>query len=607
MNVYLVRLLFLGFSLFLGYELTAQLETTSDQDYAYFLEGVYKLDSFKNDEAFIILDSLYVKLQQEDKLDKNFGLRVMFRRAEALLKDEQNEAALIELYKVSNLSQSKKVWDVYAHAGLMLARLFENIERDSLCFDNLMKVKSTISKNPGLDSLYPLYAIRISSYNRIFADQDSALFYANEAKRTAPLYNQFGEIAVAHMLLGMIDKEAPLEDKVEHFKSAAKAFRMVQDYTGYAYMMGNISRLYYKNDNPDVALVYNDSSIWAANKSIKNGHEARSTLWSHQQDRAKIFQALSKSDSAWLYLNEGYQTQIDYIHQTNNEKVIAAESKYQDEQKNLKIDAQNKQLIIEKAKNNTILIISSIVLFFTGLLSLAYINLFRANRKTKQQSALIKTKNKALSSSLEQQVILQGEVHHRVKNNLQVIISLLDKQNSKVSDPIASESLNSMSKRIYSMAAIHEIIYQQEDMSKVDFNSYVHNLCEAFSNFSLKSNKPDFHISVGNFKLNLETSMPIGIMLTELLTNSLKYARKENERLSIEIVMQLVENKFLLTYKDNGPGFPSTFLADGTGGLGSYLLKSMSRQLNAKYQFKNQKGAEFQLFFNEKNEKIKII
>jgi len=196
---------------------------------------------------------------------------------------------------------------------------------------------------------------------------------------------------------------------------------------------------------------------------------------------------------------------------------------------------------------------------------------------------------------------LQGEVHHRVKNNLQVIISLLELQKDELKNQEAKDNIDSMSKRIYSMAAIHNLLYQKEDMEFIKLHNYVENLCYHFSNFSLEADKPEFNLRIDDINLNLETSMPIGIIITELLTNSLKYARIPDQKLKIDIEIKQLDDGIYIYYHDNGPGFEEREKAEKSGGLGFYILESMTRQLQGKLTRKNKNGANYEIHLVEKN------
>jgi len=194
-------------------------------------------------------------------------------------------------------------------------------------------------------------------------------------------------------------------------------------------------------------------------------------------------------------------------------------------------------------------------------------------------------------------------VHHRVKNNLQVIISLLELQREDIVDEEARKSLETMSNRIYSMAAIHEMLHQNRGTEMINLLDYTKSLCHHFRSFTEENKSPIFQLEIADNFFNLETLMPLGIILNELLTNSLKYANDLESKLKIKIKLETVQDGFMMKYRDNGPGFPNGTLMERDGGLGTYLLRSMSRQLDGHLICNNDEGAVCSIFFKEKNSK----
>lgn len=564
-----------------------------------FKEANNFLLSFKNDSALILLNNIAEALASTDQLNTRFGVEVQLRQAEALEKDHKDEVAIQKLLTVAELSSESGQWNVFTNANLSLARLHEKIGRPRQCLNNLRIAESTI-KTYQVDSIYPRFAIRISSYHRIFSDRDSSIYYAREVLRTAPKYGLTEENAVGHLLLGMLLGRDSFKVAAGHFTEAGRVWKEVEDFTGYGFTQNNLSRLYYKNKNFKEALRYNDSTLVAAALSVGVGHDDYSLYATAYKHRAAIHEILDQPDSALHYIRKGYELELQEINKKSIEKVIEVEASYEDEKKQQTIEEQKQLIKFERERRYTLIGIISMILLFMAGLAYYYFKLRRVNSQTEAQAKTIRQKNQELSKSLSQQRVLQSEVHHRVKNNLQVIISLLDLQMEDIDHPKVKRSIEAMSGRIYSMAAIHEILYQQEDMAQVSLYDYVENLCLHFSNFSLEEEKPDFNLNIGNYFLNLETSMPLGIILTELLTNSLKYARVEDKTLKIDINVQKEADVFSLRFKDNGPGFADNQLKEREKGLGTYLLNSMTRQLNGQISSKNDNGASFEITFKEK-------
>ncbi len=558
------------------------------------------LDAFKNDSADIVLQQLLTTLEDNDAENSSLGLEVQVRRAEVLEKDHRDEAAIQQLLSVTDASRVQGQWSVFANAQLSLARLHEKMGRSDSCKADLQRAQHAIRRHE-IDSLYPRLAIRLASYYRIFGQRDSALYFSQEVLRTAPQFGQDSHKGTGHMLMGLLQTEEAPREALGHFVAAAKIFLEKENFSGRAFILNNLSRLYFKQNQLEQALAYNDSFLVAAKLAVQNGSKEYHLLSSYSQDRAQIYRKMGEYDSAYHYLEAAYQFELDDVLASNQEKVVAIEARYKDEKKTQKIEEQEQQLSYERSRRNRTLWGATLILIFSSIITYFYLQLRRANQKTTAQATIIKRTNAELSESLRQQVMLQSEIHHRVKNNLQVIISLLELQSGDIEDPKALHSLQAMSNRIYSMAAIHELLYQYEGTELVKIGDYVQTLCDYFRTFIAPQESPVFKLTIDKYHFNLPTLMPLGIILNELLTNSLKYASLPDQALKIQISLQKEGDYFCLYYRDNGPGFPKDTLKKRAGGLGMYLLKSMSRQLRGYLESSNQNGAVYRIFFKEKN------
>lgn len=558
------------------------------------------LTAFKNDSANLVLCNLLQQLNASQELDTPFGLRVRLREAEALEKMDRNEAAIEKLLTLIDISKTKQQWYVLAQAHIILARLYEKLGMNIQCLIHLRQANSSI-KSHAVDAAYSRYAVRLSSYHRVFNNhRDSAIFYAKEAIRTAPQFNLQQQEADGHLLMGMLLARSSYKESAKHYRTAGKIFKSLQDYNGYGAIMINLSRLHQENNQLELALVYNDSAQIAAHIMITRDEDYAGLFWVNQR-RGEIYKKQRQYDSAFHYLEQGYAKELNYTYQRSQAEAIEAKARYDDEKKAQKIREQEQLIAYEKSRQAWLIWLIVTIIGFTSVLAYYYFSLRKANKKTKEQAIALNKANQELAISLEQQIMLQGEVHHRVKNNLQVLIGLLELQSEEIKDPQALKNLEAMSNRIYSMAAIHEILYQKQGTEAIDLLEYTQNLCHHFSNFLDQQNKPIFQLNIEARPFNLETLMPLGIILNELITNSIKYAANLGQQLQIGISLIPQADGYCISYRDNGPGFPQGSLEEREGGLGTYLLKSMSRQLNGYLKSRNENGAVFEVFFKEKN------
>jgi PAS domain S-box-containing protein len=204
-----------------------------------------------------------------------------------------------------------------------------------------------------------------------------------------------------------------------------------------------------------------------------------------------------------------------------------------------------------------------------------------------------------LEASLKEKVVLLKEVHHRVKNNLQVIYSLLSLQSGYVKDPQSLDMFKECRDRVKSMALIHEILYKSKDLAKVDFGDYVRTLIGNLTrSYQVQTGQVDIQVDVAQMRLDLDVAIPCGLMINELVSNALKYAFPNGRKGVIEIVLQQPEEGiYNLRIRDNGIGFPETVDFRKTDTLGLQLVNTLSEQLDGKIDLIRDGGTQFVITF----------
>ncbi|WP_254568241.1 histidine kinase dimerization/phosphoacceptor domain -containing protein [Oscillatoria sp. HE19RPO] len=204
-----------------------------------------------------------------------------------------------------------------------------------------------------------------------------------------------------------------------------------------------------------------------------------------------------------------------------------------------------------------------------------------------------------IKASLEEKELLLKEVHHRVKNNLQVISSIFSLQSSYIEEPRILSILRDSQNRIASMALIHEKLYHSDTLAKIDFNDYIESLTSnLFSCYSINAQKVLLKLDIENVSLNLDTAIPCGLLLNELVSNSLKHAFPDNGSGTIFIEFTAQTNQQLnLMVRDTGRGLPEGLDFKKTNSLGLRLVRALTRQLRGTLEIKNSHGACFQITF----------
>ena len=212
-----------------------------------------------------------------------------------------------------------------------------------------------------------------------------------------------------------------------------------------------------------------------------------------------------------------------------------------------------------------------------------------------------------LKTSIKEKDILLQEIHHRVKNNMQIISSLLNLQIKYVKDDEAIDVLKESQNRVKSMAMIHEKLYQSNDFTRINLTEYIESLVNGlFYSYSIDKEEISSIINVDNLRLNIETAVPCGLIINELVSNSLKHGFPNGENGEVYISLKFIDDKYELIIGDNGIGFPSNIDFKKTDSLGLQLVNNLVGQIDGEIELDNRSGTEFKIVFNELKYKSRI-
>ena len=206
-----------------------------------------------------------------------------------------------------------------------------------------------------------------------------------------------------------------------------------------------------------------------------------------------------------------------------------------------------------------------------------------------------------IKNSLAEKGLLLKEIHHRVKNNLQIIISLFNLQSSYVKDSHAFKALKEGQDRIKSMALIHERFYESEGMTRIDFDDYIKRLTEnLFLSFHIDFEKIKLVINADKIALDIDSAVPCGLIVNELISNSLKHAFINNGHGQITIDFHLTDSKkYRLEISDDGIGLPEYFNIHTTESLGMQLVTALADQLDGTIEADLRSGTKFIIEFGK--------
>ena len=214
-----------------------------------------------------------------------------------------------------------------------------------------------------------------------------------------------------------------------------------------------------------------------------------------------------------------------------------------------------------------------------------------------------------LQASLREKEILLKEIHHRVKNNLMIVASLFTLQSLQVTDQRLLTILKDSQNRVKSMAMIHEILYDATDLSQIPVKDYIERLVNTIvSAYSRRRQSIAIHCDIEPIGLNIDTAVPCGLILNELITNSLKYAFPDDKSGEVGVSLHTLEpHHYVLSVWDNGIGFPEALDFRRTDSLGMQLVCDLTRQLKGTVELDCSQGTRFQIRFRERKVKNRLL
>jgi two-component system sensor kinase len=218
-----------------------------------------------------------------------------------------------------------------------------------------------------------------------------------------------------------------------------------------------------------------------------------------------------------------------------------------------------------------------------------------------------KVDEKKILNSLKEKELLLREIHHRVKNNLQIISTLLTLQSSQNNNINVEDLYRESQNRIQSISLIHENLYHSKDLANINFEIYTKGLItDLFDSYGVDSRKVKLNLDIDDITMGIETAIPCGLIINELVSNSLKHGFSDSDTGEVNVKLhRLQDGKFSLVISDTGKPFPENISLVNNETLGLELIKNLVNQLDAQLKFDREKK-EFNIIFKELEYKERI-
>lgn len=299
----------------------------------------------------------------------------------------------------------------------------------------------------------------------------------------------------------------------------------------------------------------------------------------------KYYEAKKDYTNAFRYMKLATEMQ-DSLNRRNDKRKL-----WQTEMR-VKVDSYQKQIKLVEDENTWQTRLTYLVILMLLIILVASFVVYRVIKK---DNKIINEQKTLLEKSLEEKENLLKEIHHRVKNNLQIISGLFDKQARLATDEQTKKLMREGQDRVFSIALVHENLYQSENLTTIRMKTYLEMLTQNIEN-SHKNEHQTIKLSldVDDSILEIDTAIPLGLILNELITNCFKYAFKNRTFGEIYIRFHQKENEFVLSVQDNGIGLSADFDVSKTKTLGMNLIRGLVRQISGKLDFStNNEGTTF--------------
>jgi two-component sensor histidine kinase len=369
----------------------------------------------------------------------------------------------------------------------------------------------------------------------------------------------------------------------EHYQDYTRALAYQMKAVDYNTKRNNRHRLTY-NYNTIAEVYMNMGNMTLANeyghRMLALGDELKSPfrLVNAYSLLTRINRKMQRFDSA-LYFQDLWINLSDSINNlTRSNQIADMQVKYETDKKEERISYLNG---LDKVKSQRMLMLVGAMLVLLLLLTVVWFQ----KRRSQQQQQKIREQSEKLQWMMK-------ELHHRVKNNLQIVSSLLNLQSYRIKDEESQTAMRESQLRVQAMSLMHQRLYQVDDVSLVNFKLYLTDLAEILMKaYGYVPDDFDLTIDVEKEMLDVDTVMPMGLLVNEIITNAFKYAYKNVVRPALHISLTENSNQLKLDISDNGPGMEASGV--NKDGFGKKLIAALSKQLKATCQVKNELGTSY--------------
>ncbi len=618
-------------------------------DSVYYYNGILSDVANKSGNLDLELRGYFERIAQ-DRMFKNYDSKEFHRKAKYIYDNIDTTRLSIEMVCQSYSSHSDYLWgEALSDSAIVFGRLAVNIadrtNEPSLRivhrlelgiklhfvnqYENQLNLLLDAEKIAETSIPDPVYTFRI--YKDIGAlllqidDLEKAEYYVNKAMVVADDAGYSLFKADADVLKGSIfRRRGDYSNAKKYYYKAINKYKEVNFQFKLESAYVQLGKLHLDQEDFTKLKISIDSSNLNNRKKSNDSQFmlANYSLGINEFDNTKKFLNDFNISENKLNHTAYYKLQYKYNEQLGNptlalsfyKKLVAAQDSIRSRNQSLRIhrieseynrDKQNEEIknlndvniAQDKAlavRNTALWMGGSMLLILGGLLFGLY-RLYVKNQETQKELAI---QNKKVSEALAQNQILIKEIHHRVKNNLQVVSSLLSMQARNIKDGETKDALNSSKTRVQSMSILHQNLYQGENLTEVDINKYLSKLVENIVDTYRIQDNIEVNIDIDSVFLDIDTLMPIGLIANELICNALKYAFVGRTSGVLDISFKDENGRLKLRIADNGVGFEGDTIPIKEGSLGARLIDSFTERLEGELKIEKTKGTDISIVFD---------
>jgi len=507
----------------------------------------------------------YEDTQQKDTLAKTYLQLSDYYSSKADYAEAMKEVfRALEIYQETDNQRGIAI----CYTGLcdLLYSQFKFEEGNEYC-DMAIAIQTQLNVPEDLAITY-----RRKSANLLFIDGETehALRVINQA---IDIYDEMGETGLLYMacinwrgnILKYLDRfDEALDDYHSNLKKSEE-----MGLTRYNLVsLANIGHVYTMRKQYEKAIPYTLQAI-----EIMERTGNTKNLWENYMHVANSYERLGQFEEALKYHKLHAEAYADFLRSSTQRLESELLVKYETEKKQETISRQEAQLAQQRK-------VQILYISIAGILIVSLMGMFISRRSIRKKRKALQILNLKLDAKNRQNELLMKEIHHRVKNNLELVKSLIALQCAQMEDSASKDAMIESQNRVQSMGIIHQKLYQGENLGSIEMKDYFINLSEGILDAFDAEKKVKIECAMDNLELDIDTAVPIGLIVNELLTNSLKYAFSERAQGRVQISLSQPDSGILtLTVSDNGVGKVKGQQPRGTG-FGSQLVDLLTRQLN---------------------------